>query len=335
MLLCRLAENAYWLGRYLERAEDLSRALLAYEQIRLDLPGQRAPGWQRLATLAGVAPAESSAGLDPAAFVARVILDRQNPCSLLGALHAARENLRRARSLFPAECWHTLNPLYLRLSALDAAAAPATLRAQLEQVVAASREIGGHITAGMLRDAGYAFLRMGAHLERADMTLRIATIVADTLFPGGRGAPFEDVRWMGLLRSVGAYGTYRHRYHAATDFNSALELLLREPTFPRSLAHGLQEIGRELGGLPEHVEVQDALEACRPAQVVETRAALATFADNALAHLANLSSVLESTYFSMALPAPEQAAPPRVQPKRVASSLDARASVRESAPVPP
>lgn len=54
---------------------------------------------------------------------------------------------------------------------------------------------------------------------------------------------------MGLLKSVGAYGTYRHRYHAATDFSSALELLLRESTFPRSLAHGLQEIGCELGGL--------------------------------------------------------------------------------------
>ena len=44
---------------------------------------------------------------------------------------------------------------------------------------------------------------------------------------------------MGLLKSVGAYGTYRHRYHAATDFRSALQLLLFESTFPRSLAHGL------------------------------------------------------------------------------------------------
>src|SRR5579863_2792067 len=111
MLLCRLAENAFWLGRYLERAEDLSRAILAYEQIRLDLPGQRAPGWQRLAACAGVAPAEA-AELASAAFVARVILDRQNPSALLGALHAARENLRRARSVFPAECWQTLNSLH-------------------------------------------------------------------------------------------------------------------------------------------------------------------------------------------------------------------------------
>ena len=330
MLLCRLAENAYWLGRYLERAEDLSRAMLAYEQIRLDIPGQRAPGWQRLAALAGVDPAEAS-GLETGGFMARVILDRQNPSSLLGAVHAARENLRRARSQFPTECWHTLNPLYLRLGAVKPTVPPAELRAHLEQVVASSREVGGHITAGMLRDEGYSFLRVGVHLERADMMLRVATIVADTLIPAERGTPFENVRWMGLLKSVGAYGTYRHRYHAATDFRSALELLLREPTFPRSLAHGLQEIGRELARLPRNTEALEALEACRPAQAVETRATLAAFAEGLLARLAHTSSVLETTYFSMALPATDRALLPRTQPRRVGGFVEDR---RDSAGAP-
>jgi uncharacterized alpha-E superfamily protein len=330
MLLCRLAENSYWLGRYMERAEDLARAILVYEQIRLDIPGQRAPGWQRLAGLAGVAPAEA-ARLEPSAFVARVILDRQNPSSLLGALHLARENLRRARSQFPAECWHTLNPLYLRIGALSAALPPAELRTHLEQVMASNRELGGHVTAGMLRDGAYAFLRMGIHLERADMTLRTATIVAATLIPDDHSTPFEDVRWMGLLKSVGAYGTYRHRYHAATDFRSALDLLLREPTFPRSLAHGLQEIGRELGGLPRNADAQAAIEACRPVQPVETRAALQIFARDALARLAHASSVLEATYFSMALPPPERAPLPRLHPSRPGSSIEDRDDSRATA----
>ncbi len=321
MLLCRLAENAYWLGRYLERAEDLSRAILAYEQIRLDIPGQRAPGWQQLASLAGIAP-DDAVRLEPSAFVARVVLDRQNPSSLLGALHGARENLRRARSQFPAECWHTLNPLYLRLGTVDAAVPPAELRAHLEQVVASSRELGGHITAGMLRDEGYAFVRMGVHLERADMMLRVATIVAETLIPADSGTPFEDVRWMGLLKSVGAYGTFRHRYHAATDFRRALELMLREPTFPRSLAHGLQEIGRELGGLPRNAEPLAALEACRAAQPVESRAALGAFAEEVLERLAHLSSVLGATYFSMAFAAPERATVARAHARRIAGVVE-------------
>ncbi len=321
MLLCRLAENAFWLGRYLERAEDLSRAILAYEEIRLDIPGQRAPGWQRLAACAGVA-SEEAAQIAPVAFVNRVILDRQNPSSLLGALHAARENLRKARSLFPAECWHTLNPLHLQIGALDNGLPPAALRANLERVVAASREIAGHIATGMLREQAYAFFRMGVQLERADMTLRVATIVAETLIPGDPGTPFEDVRWMGLLKSVGAYGTYRHRYHAATDFRSALQLLLFEATFPRSLAHGLDEIGRHLARLPRNDDPRSAVVACWPAAPVETRAALDSFARDTLERLAHASAVLGATYFSLASSAPEGSRPPRVHPRRHGAGID-------------
>ena len=330
MLLCRLAENAYWLGRYLERAEDLARAILAYEQIRLDLPGQRAPGWQRLAALAGV---DEAAALAPTAFVGQVILDRENSSSLLGSLHAARENLRRARSQFPAECWHTLNRLYLGLGVLDAGAPATELRAHLEQVVGSSRELGGQVTAGMLRDEAYAFLRIGAHLERADMMLRVALIVSETLIPSaqGHGTPFENIRWMGLLKSVGAYGTYRHRYHAATDFKSALDLLLREPTFPRSLAHGLQEIGRELAGLPRNADALAALEACRAVQEVETRAELGSFADAALERLAHASSVLQTTYFSMPLSPPEPAPASRPHPRRAGTAGEDRDEARGAA----
>ena len=299
MLLSRLAENAFWLGRYVERAEDLSRALLAYEEIRLDMPGQRAPGWQSLAALAGVDPAEA-VRLDPAAFVGLVILDRRNASSLLGSLHAARENLRRTRSLFPAECWHTLNALYLQVAAAEPTLPPAELRALLERVVAASRELAGQVAVGMLRDDGYAFLRLGVHLERADMMLRTAGIVAATLMPADHRPAFADVRWMGLLKSVGAYTTYRHRYHARADFTSTLDLLLYEPTFPRSLAHALGEIDGDLGALPARRAVEDALQACLRSGALETHLALEDIVDTALAGLARLGAAIEEAYLRRA-----------------------------------
>lgn len=333
MLLCRLAENAYWLARYLERAEDLARALLAYEDIRLDIPGQRAPGWQKLAALAGVSPEEGTT-LGPISFVDLVVLDRHNPSSLLGALHAARENLRRARAQFPSDCWHALSPTYLRLSAVDAAVPPAELRALVDGVVAGCRELAGHVAAAMLRDETYAFLRLGVQVERIDMTLRVATIVADTLIPAGKGAPFEDVRWMGLLKSVGAYGTFRHRYHAATDFRSALQLLLFEPTFPRSLAHGLTEISRILEGLPRHTEALAAVQACRPVIPVETRAALDGFVREALVRIARTSATIEKTYFFF-MDAPPVDAHARGQARRPAGAPDDRPDAARPAAVLP
>jgi uncharacterized alpha-E superfamily protein len=315
MLLSRLAEVAFWLGRYLERAEDLARAILAFEEIRLDMPGQRAPGWQSLAVLAGIDPA-TAARLDDVSFVRLVILDRRNASSLLGSLHAARENLRRARPLLPAECWHTLNALYLQAAAAEPALPPADVRALLERVVGASREIAGHVAVGMQRDDGYAFLRLGVHLERADMMLRTAGIVAATLMATDRQPPFADVRWMGLLKSVGAYTTYRHRYHARADFKSTLDLLLYEPTFPRSLAHALTKIDHDLGALPARRAVEDALGACLRSGALETRLALDDIVATALASLARLGAAIEEAYFRRAPATSTSAGPARVVQSR-------------------
>jgi uncharacterized alpha-E superfamily protein len=323
-----MAENVYWLGRYLERAEDLARALLAYEEIRLDIPGQKAPGWQRLAALAGTGP-ETAAELDAEGFVARVILDRANPSSLLGALHAARENLRKARTILPSECWHTLNPLYLAIGGLDVAVRPAELSAHLERVVARSRELAGHVSGSMLRDDGYRFLRLGMHLERADMMLRVATIVAATLIPADHEVPFADVRAMGLLKSVGAFGTYRHRYQARADFKNTLNLLLYEPGFPRSFVHALLEMGRDLDDLPESGATLTALQACWPTETVDSRPALDAFARTALERLAALGDALAASYFSeKTLLDGQGAAPPRV-PRRPGGTTAQRQELKE------
>jgi uncharacterized alpha-E superfamily protein len=296
MLLSRLAERTFWLGRYVERAESLARALLAFEQIRLDIPGGEAPGWRELGPLAGIGR-DAADALDPGALADLMILDRENPSSLRSAVHRARENLRRARSLLPFECWHTLNPLYLRLEAAGAALPPSEVGPLLGQVMAACHELGGQVEGGMMRDEGHAFLRLGVHLERADMVPRIVTAVADALIPLEHPFAYEDVRWMGLLRSVGAYGTYRRSHHARANFGSVLRLLLREASFPRSFAHALLQVGRELATLPRNGAAAAALRACWPAHVPNTRADLAVFADAVLPRLADLGAAIVASYF--------------------------------------
>jgi uncharacterized alpha-E superfamily protein len=314
MLLARMAERMFWMGRYLERAEDLARALLVYEQVRLDIPGRDELAWQKLARLAGI-DAGAAARLDAAALVGRMVRDRENPSSLLGAVHRARENLRQARSLLPSECWHTLNLLYLRLESFGEEAPPAALASVLAYTVASCQELSGRIAGCMLRDQAHTFLRLGVRLERADMLLRITTTVADALIPADHPFGFEDVRWMALLRSVGAYHASRRRHHARSDFGNALDLLLLEPAFPRSLMHTVMEIDRELAGLPHSEEPHAALRACWPVRVEKSRAGLERFAPEALRDLARLGAVIESTYFHLApertalapAPAPTQA----------------------------
>jgi uncharacterized alpha-E superfamily protein len=330
MLLARLAESTFWLARYVERAEDLSRAVTVCEQLRLDMPGAEPPGWQRLAAVAGVDAA--APGLAPTALLHRVLLDRGNPSSLLGALTAARENLRRTRMLLPSECWHTFNPVFLRIDALDPGAAPGELAEVLAQVVGASQQLAGQVAAGMLRDEGYAFLRIGVHLERADMMLRIAAALAESLIPVDHAFRFEDLRWAGLLKSVGAYQAYRRRHQARADLARAFELLLLDAAFPRSFAHCVQQIGRELDGLPRNGDALAALHACALPAVPATRAALDGVAEQALERLGSLGEAIHRTYFSPhPPPSLEEAAAPG---KRLPSRHTAPASTTESTPRP-
>jgi uncharacterized alpha-E superfamily protein len=314
MLLSRLATSCYWLGRHLERAADLSGALLAYEQIRLDMPGPEAPNWVRLAALAGLDL--PPAGDIPAhALIQAVVLDRENPSSVLGSLHQARENLRRVRFLFPYDCWQTLTPLYLSLTSPPAAAVAtdpwAELGPLLAEVVRGSQQFAGQIATGMQRDQAHGFLRIGIHVERADMMFRVSTVMAEALIPTRPHARFEDVRWMGLLKSVGAYHTYRRRFQARSDFDSALELLLFEPCFPRSFAHALLQIDRDLIRLPRNLAAREALRRCWPKAEAASRAALEHYAEAALGALAHLHTVIESSYLSLSSPtAGAQAASP-------------------------
>ncbi|MFW5816132.1 MAG: alpha-E domain-containing protein, partial [Wenzhouxiangella sp.] len=52
-MLSRVAENLYWYGRYLERAEDLGRMINVNAHLMLDLPRRMTPGWAPLVRITG------------------------------------------------------------------------------------------------------------------------------------------------------------------------------------------------------------------------------------------------------------------------------------------
>ena len=90
MLLSRLAETMYWLGRYVERAEDLSRVIVAHEQLYLDMPNQ-AQTWQPLLALCGTEHVGDDQ-LSAASVVRALAKGEHNGGSIFHTLHAARED---------------------------------------------------------------------------------------------------------------------------------------------------------------------------------------------------------------------------------------------------
>src|ERR1700756_3989382 len=122
-MLSRTADHLYWMSRYLERAENMARMIVAHHRLSL-LP--RAPeavlqGWE--ATLISLSMEntfrERHDVLTPIAAFDFLAFDRDHPGSILCCLRAARENARAVRGTITSDMWETLNTTYLESHAFN------------------------------------------------------------------------------------------------------------------------------------------------------------------------------------------------------------------------
>jgi uncharacterized alpha-E superfamily protein len=315
MLLSRVAEAVYWTGRYLERAEGTARLVQVHTELFVDLPRAAGVNWTPLLVVTGSTVPFAELYTDDANAEDDVVrfltVDGRNAGAVVGSLERARANLRIARPVFPRELWEGLNRLYL-LSVEDAEqAVPRRSRvAWLETVISECQRLTGITSGSMSHDEAYAFLRIGRHVERADMTTRVLDVCAATFFHAEEQLrPYADVTWMSVLKSLSAYQTYRRRTQSRIRGADALAFLLRDPQFPRSVEHCLIDISRSLVDLPHH---DAALALCADAEALVADAmvqamdwrGLHRYADRLQRELANLHEALVATYFgTAALPA--------------------------------
>lgn len=228
-MLSRAAEALFWIGRYAERAEDTARLLdVQVHQIIIDPSVDEAETCRVVATVMGLhdrAPEGVRGVLDLLAF------DQDNPSSIAGALSAARENARGVREALSGEIWECLNATHLELPRRMSAArqfGPAPFFSYVRQRAAM---LSGYVASTISRDAGYDFLSLGRSLERADMTARLLAAAVST--------PFRGDDWVTTLRACSAHEAYLRTYQRGVDSRLALEFLLLDRLFPRSVLHAL------------------------------------------------------------------------------------------------
>jgi uncharacterized alpha-E superfamily protein/hemerythrin-like domain-containing protein len=311
MLLSSVAEAMFWSGRYIERGQGLARAIQAVERLSLDLPGRHALGLRPLLPLV---QREASGGdeQEPSQVVMlqALALNAADASSVLGALSAARENLRQARVDAPPELWGALNDQYLLLKGVADQPMPQVLAA-LSSVLEAGSRIHGVLDSHMARDAAYSFLNLGIELERADVSLRVLGALLPVLSVHGWERTFDDVRWAGLLSALGVLSMYRRSHHHQTELPVLLDFLLVDMTSPRSVAHCLRLIEDELGNLPRASLARAKVGIATSKSFALSHATeqeVAERIDEVLGALAAVHGALESSYF----PALSLATPPSI-----------------------
>ena len=239
-MLSRIAESLYWVGRYVERAEDTARILDVHlHHILEDAASDEETACRTLLGIMGApAPAE---GLDAGQVLRILAYDRSDACSITGSLTAARENARGARDAISSEMWECLNATYHALAAQMAPVAGPGPHGFLRFVKERAAIMAGLGDSTMSRDDGWRFLVLGRSLERVDMTTRL--LLATFGDPGG------SPHWVNTLRSCSAYEAFLRTYRSSVEGARVAEFLLLDRLFPRSAFHALSVAQRCLAEL--------------------------------------------------------------------------------------
>ncbi len=255
-MLSRHAEDLFWLGRYVERAEDTARMLdVTYHNLLESPPSEERTAWRELLEVLYLHHSfEGPVTGGPVSHY--LVLDPDSPGSIIAAVARARDNARGVRDRISTELWESINRFYLQLRSMD-------LAAELERrpyevfrtVKSGCQTISGVASQTMPRDDGYRFIVLGMMLERAEMTCRLLAVRYARLAAGRRPMGFHA--WLSVLKSVSAFEAYLKEHDAALDPVRVLEFLLLSPTFPRSVLYCLRTAERQLewlvGDRPEQL----------------------------------------------------------------------------------
>src|SRR2546427_1664418 len=245
-MLCRTANELYWMARHIEGAENVARvldvpyrrALLPYEVIEPGLAW--AEPWAVPLITSGLATAfyERFQQLSAENVLRFMILDPANASSIFCCLRSARESARSVRGAITSEMYEDLNSAWLEMRVNDYDRVQAAgVSAFLDWVKMRSHLFRGVTFGTMLRDEAYHFIRLGTHIERADNTARILDVKYHTLLPSAHdvGGAVDYYQWGALLRSVSGFESYRKIYSDVITPRRLAELLILREDMPRSL----------------------------------------------------------------------------------------------------
>jgi len=300
-MLSRVADSLFWMGRYLERAEQMARQLEVTRDILVDLAepdpeGARAE-WQ--ATLASLCV--------PNLALERLVFDATEQSTLAGCIGQARENARQVREVIANEMWERINQSHWSVIEARGQEHDETAMTQiLSETLTTTATWDGLTDSSMHRGEAWMFLKLGKWLERLERIARaaIARVQQDE---STQSSTQENIVSIAMLKSVGAIEAYRKLSPTQVDRRLVLDFVLFQPSFPRSVrfcalqASELTQqlsrfcrgadaaVGRAFGRLASRLENSDI------GEVIES--GTVAFLKEVLADSSRAGLLLQSSYF--------------------------------------
>jgi uncharacterized alpha-E superfamily protein len=247
-VLARIAQELFWLGRNLARAEQMSRLLdgvfQADLQGRPEDPSAGRLGWDSLMHIMG-ASREDELPTDRDEVLDALTFDATNPASVVACVARAREGATTVRDVISAEMWEAINTTHLRLRDGDLSSrlysGPYSIYKHVKE---RSALFWGLTARTMLRDEASAFLSAGGRIEAGDMVLRMLRVALPSADADVDGQ--ADGQAIALLQAVGGVQAYRRAVPAPAHAGPVARFLLFERNYPDSVAAAVDAVNGAL-----------------------------------------------------------------------------------------
>lgn len=310
-LTSRVADDLFWLGRYLERGESqvrLSRGTIA-----------------RITDQSGVDNTyaiETLLAAWPTGFLLRPnvelnlefiegLLGQVDGSGLRGLIASVHGFARVLRDRFSSDAWRILQQIYSCVTDVQVDPNHPALRIPelLDNLIERFAAFAGLAGDSMTRGQAWRFLEIGRRIERVDF---IARFLRKTLtVPGSDSGLLEAV-----LEVMDCSLTYRRRYLTHVETHAVADLLLADESNPRGAAFQLAQLEQHLNALPREnnqldrnrdrrtllklrtsIQLADLMELCRVPEG-QPRRALHALLSEVIDQLALLSDAVARLYFS-------------------------------------
>ncbi len=308
----RIADDLFWLGRYVERAEMQVRiARAAYRRLIEENGFEDVRAAETLAASQSALPSNHD---DASAeeFV-NYVLENKEGGGVAETVSQIQSLARVLRDRLPADCWRVLQECYESIlhRRNDSDEPTAFWMHLLQNLVTALAAFSGLAADSMMHSQSWRFLDMGRRIERA---ISIAALLSETIVnPGNDPALLEAI-----LEITESFFPYRRKYLTRFENRAVADLLLAEASNPRSVAFQLSAIAQHLAALPRDpnhpdgdrdeqllVELRTSIQTANLAELCEVlpdqpHDGLAAFLSQILSQTAQLSDAIARLYFSHA-----------------------------------
>jgi uncharacterized circularly permuted ATP-grasp superfamily protein/uncharacterized alpha-E superfamily protein len=267
----RVADDLFWLGRYVQRAENdvrIARSLFArlVEHNRGDSPGTADVLARELLNYPSFLLEEAG--------TLKLVNDLLGPSGSDGvrsAIEHIEELVRTLRDRVSSDAWRILQGIEREFTSFDASPGDEQtgLVAQLLNRLAIEfLAFGGVVGESMTRGQAWRFLDLGRRIERG---IVMARLLRATL---AKAVPDEFNMLDAVLEIADSSLTYRRRYFTQLDIAAVLDLLVADESNPRAVAYQVAAIEQHIAGLPR--EARHPQQNPHTQQIVQLRCKLRT-----------------------------------------------------------